>query len=86
MVEHGGQIEAELIEQIGKYGDAQETYLKTSEDGGIKSLAEVEAEGGGDIQVRVHVVHVVETPDKGIDVVGPVPVIERKVQIGRAHV
>jgi len=50
--------------------------LPDAEDSGVKGLPEVEAERGGHVQVRVHMVDVVKPPQQGIDVVGPVPVVK----------
>ena len=54
--------------------------MKETENGRERDLAEMEPEGGGNIQVRVDVVDIVKAPEKWQSVVSQVPVIERKIQ------
>jgi hypothetical protein len=79
VVEHGAAVEHQFIDQVGEGQDTDEDHLEEAEDGGIEHFAEVEAEGGGDVHVRVGVVDVVEAPEEGPGVVEAVPVVEGEV-------
>ena len=54
-------------------GEPHEAHLQDPERGGVEDFPEMEAERGGHVQVRVHVVHVVEAPQQGAQVVETVP-------------
>ena len=80
MVEHGAQLENDFIDHIGKEGDAEDCHLEDPKDGGVEDFPPVEAEGGGDIHIRIDVVHVVKAPEQGIFMIDFMPVIKGPVQ------
>ena len=80
VVEHGAQLEDDLVGYIGEQGDAEDRHLEDPKNSGIEDFPPMEAEGGGDVHVRVDVVDVVKAPEQGILMVDLVPVIKGPVQ------
>ena len=80
MVEHGAYLEDNLVGNIGKERDAEDRHLEDPKDGGIEDFPPVEAEGGGDVHIRVDMVDVVKAPEQGIFMVDFMPVIKGPVQ------
>jgi hypothetical protein len=58
---------------------ANESYLQDAENDREHDLTEMEAEGGGNIQVRVDMMDIVKAPEKWHPVVSQVPIVEREV-------
>src|SRR5918995_366222 len=46
----------------------------------MRGVTGMEAEGGGDVQIRIDVMDVVEAPEPGHVMVGQVPIVKRQVQ------
>ena len=73
-------LKNELIDCECPRRRADETHLEKTENDRERDLTEMEAEGGGNIQVRVDMMDIVKTPEKWHPVVSQVPVVERQVQ------
>ena len=85
VVEDGAALEDDGVGGEGLRFNAEKRYLHGTEGGGVKNLYEVEAEGGGGVEVGVEVVGIVETPEKRKAVVEPVPIIEGQVEQDKAQ-
>ena len=72
-------LKNELIDGKCPRRGADETHLEKTENDRERDLTEMEAEGGGNIQVRVDMMDIVKTPEKWHPVVSQVPVVERQV-------
>jgi hypothetical protein len=71
VVKEGARLEDEIVNPAVPKGGSDQADLRRPEGRGEGELAEVEAEGGGDVEVGVDVVDVVEAPQQGNPVVGP---------------
>ena len=72
-------LKNELIDGECPRRRADEAHLEKTENDRERDLTEMEAEGGGNIQVRVDMMDIVKTPEKWHPVVSQVPVVERQV-------
>jgi hypothetical protein len=71
-------LKNELIDGECPRRRADETHLEKTENDRERDLTEVEAEGGGNVQVRVDMMDIVKTPEKWHTVVSQMPVVERQ--------
>ncbi len=55
------QLEEDFVDDVGEERDAENSHLDDSEKGGVEDFQPVEAEGGGDVHIRVDVVDVMKT-------------------------
>src|SRR6266496_5044133 len=76
VLKHGVGLERELIGGIRPKGDAQQGNLQDTKSGGEGDFAKMKAEGGGDVEVGVHMMDVVKAPEDGNFVISPVPIIK----------
>ena len=81
--EHLG-LKNELVNGKRPCRRADETHLKETETGRERDLTEMEAEGGGNVQVRVNVVDIVKAPEKWHSMISQVPVVEREIHQQKA--
>jgi hypothetical protein len=72
-------LKNELIDGECPSRRANETHLKKTENDREHNLTEMEAECGGNIQVRVDMMDIVKTPEKWYPVVSQVSVVERQI-------
>ena len=72
-------LKNELIDSKCPRRRADETHLKKTENDRERDLTEMEAEGGGNIQIRIGVMDIVKTPEKRHSMVSQVPIIERQI-------
>ncbi len=79
VLEEGAGLEDQLVGEELLQAHADEQHLNDPEDRGKRHLHEMEAEAGGNIEVGVEVVDVVEAPEEWDLVVEPVPVIKSQV-------
>src|SRR3989304_3097097 len=79
-MEKRGRLKDQFVARENNWGNPDQSNLKYPETGRHRDLTEVKVKCGGDIEVAVDVMHVVEAPQKRKFVIGEMPVKERKIQ------
>jgi len=73
-------LKHQFISHKGWHRNSNQRDLDNAEGGGHEDFAKVESEAGGDVEIRIKMVDVVKSPEKGNPMVGDMPPVEAEVE------
>jgi hypothetical protein len=79
-MEQGGQLEHELVCNVHPGRRPDQHHLRHAKRRGVADLDRVKTKRGGDVQVRIDMVHVMKSPQQRNAVIRPVPPVKRPVK------
>src|SRR5262249_48606726 len=78
-------LENYFVERESRQRGANQEHLGDAEERREQDLAKMEAKPGRDIELRIDVVDVMKTPEKGNSMIKQVPIIEAQIEQQKGH-